>query len=524
MWQLIHHGVYIPKYEPVGLTLKYKGLLLRLDAEAEQMAIAFVKKFGTDNMSDPVFVSNFLRDFNKKMGISEASKVEDFDWREIVDYIEQEKRKRESLSREEKKRIAEERKKAKEVLKEKYGYATVNGSRVVLQNWIVEPPCIFTSKGKNPMRGRWKRAITREEITLNLSERPDGLENGWKEIVWKDDCMWIASWRNPLNGKMKYVWFSPNSRIRQDREIEKWDKALELKSKIKDVEEKIWEGLRSKDENRRKLATAVYLIKESGIRVGDERVAGEMGTVGCTTLKDQNIQLDGSKVILDFVGKDYVQWHREIALPSKVITNLRELKEKANGGAVFDGINSQKVARFLQEVVPGASAKTFRTMIAGETLKKAVKETRGQFNGGEFENIIRFKYINCAVAKRLNHKRKLPDRFEEKLLKKEERMNARRIECESLQANANDGKEKAKIMTKIERANQLYRKALLEYLVYKDTSEWNLNTSLTSYIDPRLVTEYARKNRVPIERLYSRSLREKFSWAIPNTHLESHPQ
>jgi len=522
MRQLIHYGVYIPNYQPVGLILKYKNTRMQLDSEAEQMALAFAKKFGTDNMNDPVFVSNFLEDFAKKLGIKTACRVEDFDWGEFTAYLEREKRRRDSLSREEKKKLAEERKKAREALKERYGYATVDGSKIVLQNWIVEPPCIFTSKGKNPMRGRWKRAVARNEITLNLSERPEGLEEGWKEIVWKSECMWIASWRNPLNGRMKYVWFSPNSKIRQNREMEKWNKALELKSKIKDIEQKIRENLGSKDENRRKLATVVYLIKESGMRVGDERIAGEMGTVGCTTLKDQNLQIDGNKVILDFVGKDYVQWHREIVLPQKVISNLKEFKEKAVEGIIFDGVNSQKVAKFLQEVVPGASAKTFRTMIAGETLKKAMEETRGKFDGGEFENMIRFKYINCAVARRLNHKRKLPDKFEEKLIKKEERVNARKREYESLIAKTDDGKERA--MKRIERAKLSYRKALLEYQLYKDVSEWNLNTSLSSYIDPRLVVDYARRNGVNIGRLYSRSLREKFSWAIPDTLLEPRPQ
>jgi len=516
MKQLIHHGVYIPHYEPVGLTLKHNGISFRLDAEAEQMAIAFAKKFGTNYAKDPVFVSNFLEDFSKKLGVPNVNGVEEFDWSNITSYLEREKKRKENLTREEKKQLSEERKKTRENLRKKYGYATVDGTCITLQNWIAEPPCIFTSKGKNPIRGRWKREIKRDEITLNLSERPEGLEEGWKEIIWRSSCMWIASWRNPLNGKMKYVWFSPSSDIRQKREIEKWNKATELESKIKDVERNIRENLSSKDKNKRKVATAVYLIKETGMRVGDERIAGEMGTVGCTTLKSENLQIDGNRIILDFVGKDYVRWHRELYLPNIVVRNIRKFKDEAGNDLIFDGINSQKVAKFLQESVPKASAKTFRTMIASQTLKKAIKDTRDRFGSNELEKVIRFKYINYTVAKRLNHKKKFPDKFEEKLKKKEEKMDTKKIEYErtitKLQ-NAND-KEKERTIKKVERAKQLYRKASLEYQVYKDTSEWNLNTSLTSYIDPRLVVEYAKKNKVPIERIYSKSLREKFSWAI----------
>ncbi|MEM3403253.1 MAG: hypothetical protein QXJ17_01690 [Nitrososphaeria archaeon] len=515
MKQLIHHGVYIPEYKSIGLTLKFEGRLLELNPETEQMAVAFVKKFGTAYVKDPVFVSNFLEDFTKKLGISKRANIEDFDWTDIFNYIEDEKKKKESLTREERKRLSEERKKYREALKEKYGYAIIDGIKVVLQNWVVEPPGIFVSKGKNPLRGRWKSAVTRKDITLNLSEKPEDLEEGWKEIVWKSNCMWIACWRNPLNGKMKYVWFSPNSRIRQDKEIKKWEKAQELRRKIKEVERHVKENLSSRDVDRRKVATAVYLIKESGIRVGDERVAGEMGTIGCTTLKSENVKVEGQKVILDFVGKDYVQWHRELILPSIVLKNLKMFKEQAQNGSIFNGINSQKVSRFLQEVTPGVSAKTFRTMIAGETLKEAIKDTDKLFGKDEFQGIIRFKYINCAVAKRLNHKKKLPDKFEEKLRKRQERMNKRRAEYEELKKELVDNKEAGKqLLKKLEKVEKLYQKAKLEFEVYRDTSEWNLSTSLNSYIDPRLVVEYARRNHIDINRLYSKSLREKFSWAL----------
>jgi DNA topoisomerase-1 len=487
-----------------------------LDSEAEQMAVAFAKKFGTSYANDQLFVSNFFEDFAKKLGIAGSCKVEDFDWTDITGYLEREKKRKEILTREEKKRTADERKKIRDALKEKFGYAIVDGKRIVLQNWIVEPPGLFTSKGRNPLRGRWKKEIKREDITLNLSEKPEGLDKGWKEIVWRSSCMWIACWRNPLNSKMKYVWFSPSSSIRQKREIKKWDKAIELKSKIKEVERNIRDSFNQKDENRKKVATVVHLIKESGMRVGDEKIAGEMGTVGCTTLKADNLKIDGNRVLLDFVGKDYVHWQRELVLPNMIVKNIQRFKNNAGKGLIFDGMNSQKVAKFLQEVVPDVSAKTFRTMIAGITLKNAIDGTRQSFNKGEFESTIRFRYVNLAVAKKLNHKRKLPDKFEEKLKKKEEKMERKKTEYIGLLAKLDKagGKEKEKMEKKIEKIKQSARKTSLEYQLYKDASEWNLSTSLTSYIDPRLVTEYAKKNKVPIERIYSKSLREKFSWAL----------
>ncbi len=345
---------------------------------------------------------------------------------------------------------------------------------------------------------------------------PDDLDKGWKNIVWKSDCMWIACWRNPLNGKMKYVWFSPKSSLRQEREREKWDKAIELEKKIKEVEAHVNRNLRSRDILRRKVATVVYLIKETGIRVGDERIAGETGTIGCTTLRAENVIVEKDTVILDFIGKDYVHWHRKINLPKKVLKNIVDFMEKAKDKPIFDGVDSSRVSKFLQEVVPHVSAKTFRTMIAGQTFKKALKETRKDFGKNEFESLIRFKYINLAVAKRLNHKRKVPEKFEERLKNKELKVKDKEHKIEKILKEIKNAKEKRRrlLEKRLEKARLEYRRALLELKLYSDTAEWNLNTSLTSYIDPRLVVEYARKNRVPIERIYSKSLREKFSWTI----------
>lgn len=41
-----------------------------------------------------------------------------------------------------------------------------------------------------------------------------------------------------------------------------------------------------------------------------------------------------------------------------------------------------------------------------------------------------------------------------------------------------------------------------------------LLTLLQNYIDPRLTVVFSKKFDVPIERFFSKTLREKFDWAI----------
>lgn len=50
----------------------------------------------------------------------------------------------------------------------------------------------------------------------------------------------------------------------------------------------------------------------------------------------------------------------------------------------------------------------------------------------------------------------------------------------------------------------------------------HLNRELTfqNYIDPRLSVVFAKKFEVPIEKLFSSALRQKFQWAIESTELD----
>jgi hypothetical protein len=76
---------------------------------------------------------------------------------------------KERLTPEERKALATERKAQRELLKEKYGHAMVNGERVELGNYIAEPSGIFMGRGKHPLRGKWKQGAQKKDITLNLS-------------------------------------------------------------------------------------------------------------------------------------------------------------------------------------------------------------------------------------------------------------------------------------------------------------------------------------------------------------------
>lgn len=52
-----------------------------------------------------------------------------------------------------------------------------------------------------------------------------------------------------------------------------------------------------------------------------------------------------------------------------------------------------------------------------------------------------------------------------------------------------------------------------------DNKEVSLGTSKINYMDPRITVAWCKRNEVPIEKVFSKTLRDKFNWAaaVPPT-------
>ena len=497
MKRLMHSGVLVPKkYETKGFRIWVKDKRIDLTPEQEEMAVAWVKKLETEYVKDPKFVMNFFSDFCKALSI-DYTDPSCFDFSDIKKYVEEEKNAKLNISREEKKKLAEARKAMREANKEKYGYATVDDERVEVGNYTVEPPCIFMGRGKHPLRGRWKEAASESDITLNLSPDAPVPSGNWKEIVWQPESMWIAKWDDKLRGKEKYIWLADSSSVKQEREIEKFELAKKLEKKIEDLRSHIEENLRSEDAKRRKIATACYLIDALKLRVGDEKDKDEADTVGATTIRPNHITIGpGGLTTFDFLGKDSVRWHKQVELPEPVIDNLKEFIA-ASRSSVFLGINSEKVNAFLSEFMSGLTAKVFRTYHASKVVGDFLRNAKVSKSDPDYLKKHFATLANLEAAVVCNHKRKLPKNWRESMKKKMERLKKLRSK-------------------KTKRSRELYEALKVKIETMKATRDYNLGTSLKSYIDPRIYYEWGKKVGFDWKLYYSKTLQRKFSWLERN--------
>lgn len=507
--QLIHNGVLVPEpYRPRGFHILIKGKTVPLNPFQEEMAVAWVKKLGTDYAKDSVFVKNFFKDFHKALGLEEKVKPEDFDFSEIISYMDRERQAKESMSKEERKRLREERKAIREANKARYGYAIVNGERVEVGNYAVEPSSIFMGRGRHPLRGRWKQGPTYRDIILNLSPDAPVPSGDWKEIVWDPNAMWIAKWRDKLTGKMKYIWLSDTSPQKQLSDIEKFEKARQLHHMIGKVRRHILENLESIDVQRRKIATVCYLIDVLKLRVGDEKDKDEADTVGATTLRPEHIRIKSDNIVaFSFLGKDSVPWRKEAKLPDSVIRNLEEFMGAARS-PIFKGVRSDNVSAFLSEAMPGLTAKVFRTYHATRVVEEYLNNAEISREDPEYYKKHVATMANLQAAITCNHKKKIPKRWRETLEKRKIRLKQLRKRKKS----------------RSKRYREAYEKLKLRIELMKAAKDYNLRTSLKSYIDPRVYFNWGRKIDYDWKLYYPKTLQKKFSWVEQSIQAVKTPE
>jgi DNA topoisomerase-1 len=475
-----------------GVGVVIRGQVVSLSPIADEMAYNFAKKKDTPYVRDPVFVENFMKYFAKELPTEfRGVKYSEIDFSRFYSLVDQEKRTKEAMTKDEKKSLAASRKVRKEEMKGKYGKANIDGKEVEIANWLAEPPGLFMGRGFHPLRGSWKPRVEPSQVTLNLdasAPRPEGWAGS---IVHDRESIWIAKWTDKLTDKEKYVWPHESSEIQQSRNREKYDKALRIGGQLEKLRRVILKAMSSKDARVAKTATVCYLIDRIGMRVGDEKDEDEADTVGATTLRVEHIKIGEKSVEFDFLGKDSVRWTKVINDPGPILLqNLRKFTAgKKPGDEVFDVVTSSMVNQFLSRVVPGASAKVFRTYHASVVTEKSLR-SRDVRTGDELEKLYFAKEANLAAAIFCNHKRTPPKNWDESLKKKEQKL-------EEYKAKGREG---------------MVRKMSMNVEFTKKTKDYNLNTSLKNYIDPRIYKSWSEYAGLDWGKLYTTAMQRKFSW------------
>ena len=544
--KLQHNGIlFPPEYEKQGITIKIKGETINLGINQEEMIYQWAKKKDTPYAQDKVFQKNFTGDFAKTLD-SKFKKIsyEDIDFANAYKIVDKEKDLKEMMTKEDRKALAVKRKELREKLKTKYGIAIMDGKEVEVGNYMAEPPGIFIGRGEHPLRGKWKPRVTAKDVTLNLGKDAKKPEGNWGKIIHDNDSMWLASWMDFLTQKRKYVWLADTAGLKQDRDKEKYEKAVKLGNEIEKIKDRIVKDMKSKDPKINRISTACYLIYRTAMRVGDEKDPDEADTVGATTLRKEHIKITTNTIEFDFLGKDSVRWQETVVAEGhdkQFYENLKNIIEKKKPkDEIFEGITSRHVNQYYSGIVKGLTAKVFRTYLATTVVKNYLVKHDTIKTKTANEKLYHAKLANLEAAIMCNHKRTIPKTYEQTLQKK--RDSIKKLEKEKVWVKTQDTLKKVeskepktdtqkKSKTKriktlneqIKKQKSKHKERLQKLELQLDLSEktkdYAIGTSLRNYIDPRVFKAWTDEVGAEWEKLYTAALQKKFLW-VKNEDVE----
>ena len=548
-WTTLEHRgpLFEPNYVPLpdDVRFYYEGKRVRLSEEAEEVMTFYAKMVDHDYAQKDSFNTNFMTDWRKYMSESEKALIKDLakcNFAEVDAYFKKKSEERKALSKEEKKKLKEE---AAEVKKE-YGMCLWDGHKQPIGNYKIEPPGLFRGRGEHPKMGMVKKRIRPEDVIINCGKDsrvpapPAG--HKWKEVRHDNMVAWLACWTENVQGNMKYVMLNAASRVKGERDWQKYEKARKLHRCIDSIRANYRDDWKSKEMRVRQRAVAIYFIDKLALRAGNEKDEDEADTVGCCSLRVEHVKLHkevegvGEHVVeFDFLGKDSIRYQNKVAVEKQVYKNLVLFMENKNAeDELFDRLNTTILNAYLNECMEGLSAKVFRTYNASRTLQEQLDQMTNAKDGVN-DKILSYNRANRAVAILCNHQRAVPKTFaksmenmQTKIQQKKDQISEAEKELKKAKSDLKNLKTvaaKKKFESKesqLEKLRDGLRKLEIQVTDKEENKDIALGTSKLNYLDPRISVAWCKKNQVPIEKIYSKTQRDKFRWAIDMATADYH--
>ena len=518
-WSTFRHNgvIFPPEYIPHKIPIIYQGKNIYLKPKAEEYATLYARYTESEYIKNNKFNKNFWKDWKKTLGPdTEIKSLEDCDFKLIYNHILQKKEEQKAKTKE----MKEKEKEQKAIIEKKYKTAIVDGKEQPVGNFRVEPPGLFLGRGCHPEIGRVKARIYPEDVTINIDkeapipEPPTG--HMWGKIVHDRRVVWLASWPDPIFGKLKYVWLASHSNFKTESDFNKFELARKLKRRSNKIRAENDINMHSTDIKIKQIATALYFVDNLALRVGNEKGEGA-DTVGVTSLRVEHVKLlDNNNITLDFLGKDSIRYFKTIKVTPTVYKNLELfIKDKSKGDQLFDKIIAADINKYLQSFMKNLTAKVFRTYNASKLFQKELHKIDKKIEKlEEMEKINKiydeFNKANAKVALLCNHRKKVSSTFN--------------LQIEKINKSIKDKRHRLRKIKKIAKNKERIEKIQKQILELKAKKEYkiqmkgvSLGTSKVNYIDPRISVAFMKRHNLDIDKIFEKPLQEKFAWAFEVT-------
>jgi len=404
---------------------------------------------------------------------------------------------------------------------------------------------LFRGRGEHPKQGCIKGRIQPEDLILNMSKdapKPPCPVPGhkWGDIKHDPKVTWLAMYKDTIMGETKYVFLAATSSFKGQSDFKKFEKARELGNHIDKIRKDYKKQLTNDDVFITQRSTALYLIDKLALRVGGAKDDDEADTVGCCSLRTEHLEMitaeeeeDGKtvtkyKVHFDFLGKDSIRYDQTHEIEHQPWLNLQRFKKTADkkvrkdssnkdAANLFSDLDPTQLNVYLKTLMPGLSAKVFRTYNASKTLDELLQEDPGTTIQ---ERMVYYNRCNRDVAVLCNHQKAKSKTFDASMEKVDEKIKEAEDKYKDAKRSykaAAEKKDKSQ-MEKYKRQVHTLKERLEDKKAAKQSKEdlatVSLGTSKINYLDPRISVAWCKTYDVPLPKVFNKSLIAKFPWAM----------
>jgi DNA topoisomerase-1 len=203
-----------------------------------------------------------------------------------------------------------------------------------------------------------------------------------------------------------------HARYRAIRDDTKFGRMLEFSEVLPCIRHRVEQDISTPTLSRHKvLATVVWLLEKTLIRVGSDEYARDNGSFGLTTLRRRHVEVSGSKLRFEFRGKSGVP--HSVAITDRRIARIVQHCQELPGQELFQylddegrrqSVDAGDINQYLREIAGRqVTAKDFRTW-AGTMLAASALREIGLFETEKEASANVVKAID-QVAKRLGNTR-----------------------------------------------------------------------------------------------------------------------
>jgi len=223
-------------------------------------------------------------------------------------------------------------------------------------------------------------------------------------------------------------------------------------------------------------------------------------------------------------------------------------KPKKADDDVFDCLTTSTLNKYLSTLMPGLTAKVFRTFNASYCMQRELEkwDQKKNKNATSEEKLLFFNATSVQVAILCNHQRTVSKTHEAQMGKidvqiaedeayikdlkgwakqfkkgvtptKEEKKKPKKKKDEESSEEEVDKrpipKSEEACLKKIESLETKIKKAKLRKQDKDNLKEVSTSTSKVNYIDPRITIAWCKKVDLETSKVFTKTLREKFGWA-----------